>query len=83
MYSAANISQLSVGTRRFSSSDGRWLAYQSDQSSQYEIYVRPFPNVEDEQWLISNGGGTQPLWAPDGRELFYLGSWRETDGGRC
>ena len=44
---------------------GRWLAYQSDESGQYEIYVRPFPNVEDGQWLISSGGGTQPLWAPD------------------
>ena len=53
---------------------GRWLAYQSDESGQYEIYVRPFPNVEDGQWQISNGGGTRPLWAPDGRELFYLAS---------
>ena len=34
--------------------------------------MRPFPNVEDGQWLISRGGGTRPLWSPDGRELFYL-----------
>ena len=34
--------------------------------------MRPFPNVEDGQWLISRGGGARPLWAPDGRELFYL-----------
>ena len=54
------------------SPDGRWLAYESDASGQYEIYVRPFPNVEDGQWLISSGGGTRPLWSPDGRELFYL-----------
>ena len=54
------------------SPDGRWLAYQSNASGQNEIYVRPFPNVEDGQWLISSGGGTRPLWAPDGRELFYL-----------
>ena len=54
------------------SPDGRWLAYQSDASGQHEIYVRPFPNVEDGQWSISSGGGTRPLWSPDGRELFYL-----------
>ena len=54
------------------SPDGHWLAYQSDASGQLEIYVRPFPNVDDGRWHISRGGGTQPLWGPDGRELFYL-----------
>ena len=54
------------------SPDGRWLAYDSNSSGQSEIYVRPFPNVEDGQWLISSGGGTRPLWARDGQELFYL-----------
>jgi len=54
------------------SPNGRWLAYESDTSGQREIYVRPFPNVEDGHWLISKGGGERPLWAPDGRELFYL-----------
>ena len=54
------------------SPDGRWLAYQSNASGQGEIYVRPFPNVEEGQWLISSGGGTRPLWARDGQELFYL-----------
>ena len=58
------------------SPDGRWLAYQSDESGQDEIYVRPFPNVEDGQWLISRGGGTKPLWGPDGRELFYVADTR-------
>ena len=53
------------------SPDGRWLAYQSDESNQDEIYVRPFPLVGDGRWTISTGGGTQPLWAPNGRELFY------------
>ena len=53
------------------SPDGRWLAYQSDASGHFEVYVRPFPNVEDGQWLISRGGGTKPLWERDGRELFY------------
>ena len=56
------------------SSDGYWLAYQSDESGQYEVYVRPFPDVDEGRWQISQGGGTQPLWGPDGRELFYLSS---------
>ena len=40
-------------------SDGLWLAYESNASGQYEIYVRQFPNVEDGQWLISRGGGAR------------------------
>ena len=54
------------------SPDGRWMAYQSDESGQYEIYVRPFPNVEDGRWQVSNAGGADPLWSRDGRELFYV-----------
>ncbi len=54
------------------SPDGRWLAYSSDESGQTEIYVRPFPNVDEGQWQISRQGGNQPLWASDGSELFYL-----------
>ena len=54
------------------SPDGQWMAYQSDESGQYEIYVRPFPNVEGGRWQISNAGGSYPLWSPNGRELFYL-----------
>ena len=52
--------------------DSRWLAYQSDESGQDEVYVRPFPNVDEGQWQISRGGGEEPLWAPNGRELFYV-----------
>ena len=52
--------------------DGQLLAYQSDASGQYEIYVRPFPNVEDGQRVISRGGGTRPLWSREGHELFYV-----------
>ncbi len=55
------------------SPDGRWLAYESDSSGRFEIYVRPFPNVHAGQWLISTAGGTRPLWAPSGLELFYVG----------
>ena len=54
------------------SPDGRWLAYQSDEPGQIEIYVRPFPAVESGRWQISTSGGTRPLWSRDGRELFYL-----------
>ena len=54
------------------SSDGRWIAYESNASGPFEIYVRPFPDVDDGQWLVSTNGGQRPLWSPDGRELFYL-----------
>ena len=54
------------------SPDGRHMAYQSDASGEYEIYVRSFPDVDaGGQWQISTDGGIQPLWGPDGRELFY------------
>jgi len=53
------------------SPDGRWMAYQSDESGRYEVYVRPYPDVEAGRWLVSTAGGTSPKWSPDGRELFY------------
>ena len=54
------------------SPDGRWLAYQSNESNRNEIYVRAFPARDERRWLVSVGGGVKPLWARDGRELFYL-----------
>ena len=54
------------------SPNGRYLAYQSNESGRVEIFVRPFPQVDDGRWQISTGGGTRPLWSRDGRELFYL-----------
>lgn len=54
------------------SPDGRWLAYESDASGRFEVYVRPFPNVADGQWQVSTGGGIQPLWARNASELFFL-----------
>jgi serine/threonine-protein kinase len=54
------------------SPDGRWLAYQSNESGQVEIFVRPFPEVNTGHWQVSTGGGTRPLWARNGQELFYL-----------
>ena len=54
------------------SPDGRWLAYEANDSSRLEIYVRPFPDVNRGHWLVSTTGGTRPLWAPSGKELFYV-----------
>jgi Tol biopolymer transport system component len=54
------------------SPDGHWIAYQSNESGQVQIFVRPFPNVDSGRSLISPGGGTRPAWARNGRELFYL-----------
>ncbi|MBI3049747.1 MAG: serine/threonine-protein kinase [Acidobacteria bacterium] len=54
------------------SPNGRWIGYQSNDSGRDEIYVRPFPNVDAGRWQVSTGGGTRPLWARNGRELFYL-----------
>ena len=53
------------------SPDGRWMAYQSDESGRSEIYVRPFPDVNSARFQVSTNGGTRPLWSRDGRELFY------------
>jgi serine/threonine-protein kinase len=53
------------------SPDGRWLAYQSDESGRNEIYVRPFPEVESGRWQVSTGGGIAPRWSRNGLELFY------------
>jgi eukaryotic-like serine/threonine-protein kinase len=55
------------------SPDGRWLAYQSIETGQDQVYVRPFPDVNNGKWLISTDGGTKPVWSRNGRELFYLG----------
>jgi len=53
------------------SPSGRWIAYESNESGRYEIYVRPFPKVGEGKWQISSGGGEDPVWAPQGQELFY------------
>jgi serine/threonine-protein kinase len=52
------------------SPDGQWLAYVSDESGRNEIYVESYPRGRG-RWLTSAGGGTEPVWSSDGRELFY------------
>ncbi|MFC1841271.1 adenylate/guanylate cyclase domain-containing protein [Thermodesulfobacteriota bacterium] len=56
------------------SPDNQYIAYTSYETGQGEIYVRPFPDVEKGKWQISQGGGTNPLWSSDERELFYISS---------
>ncbi len=55
-----------------------WLAYVSDESGQDEIYVRPFPNVNDGKWILSSDGRQDPLWSGDGSELFYRSNGGQT-----
>jgi len=55
------------------SPDGRWLAYASDESGRFEVYVQPFPRGGG-KWQVSSEGGCAPLWARNGKQLFYL--WR-------
>jgi Tol biopolymer transport system component len=53
------------------SPNGRWMAYQSNESGQNEIFVRPFPDVDSDRQKVSTDFGFMPRWSPDGRELFY------------
>ena len=52
------------------SPDGRWLAYYSNESGRYEVYVRPFPGPGG-KWQISTNGGGVPTWSRARHELFY------------
>jgi Tol biopolymer transport system component len=54
----------------------RWIAYSSNETGRFEVYVRDFP-AGDRKWQVSSGGGWLPRWRADGRELFYL-----AQGGR-
>jgi eukaryotic-like serine/threonine-protein kinase len=55
------------------SPDSRWLAYSSNEQGENEVFVRPFPDVNGGKWQVSSGGGSAPVWAHSGRELFYVG----------
>lgn len=52
------------------SPDGRWIAYISNKSGRWEVYVQPYPSTGG-KWQISTEGGTEPVWNRNGRELFF------------
>jgi serine/threonine protein kinase len=62
--------EFNEGLAQFSP-DGHWIAYESDKTGRYEIYVRPFPGPGSDV-LASNSGGNQVRWSPNGKELFYV-----------
>jgi serine/threonine-protein kinase len=53
------------------SPDGRWIAYLSNRTGEYQIAVRPFPDVEQREWIVSTGEGYDARWSPDGDALLY------------
>jgi serine/threonine-protein kinase len=59
------------------SPDGRWLAYVSTETGEAQVFVRPFPAVQQGKWQISTAGGDAPAWSHDSRELVF----RSADGG--
>jgi eukaryotic-like serine/threonine-protein kinase len=58
------------------SPDGRWVAYASNESGIWEVYVSPFPEANS-KWQVSRGGGEEPRWRNDGKELFYISAERK------
>jgi Tol biopolymer transport system component len=69
--SGAFLKAASVLTNGQFSPDGKWVAYASNETGKWEIYVTSFPEPRG-KWQISTGGGEQPRWRSDGKELFYL-----------
>jgi eukaryotic-like serine/threonine-protein kinase len=55
------------------SPDGRWLAYDCQDSSRFEVYITTFP-AGGSKWMVTNEGGAEPRWSKDGKELFYVNS---------
>ena len=51
---------------------GRWLAYQSNEGGDRDVYVRPFPDVDGGLWKVSAAGGAYPVWSAGGDELYFL-----------
>jgi serine/threonine-protein kinase len=54
------------------SPDGKWLAYASDEGGRFEVFVRPFPDIQSGRFQISTAGGEAPRWNRQGTELFYI-----------
>jgi eukaryotic-like serine/threonine-protein kinase len=55
------------------SPNGKWLAYMSDESKRYEVYVQTFPNPGG-KWQVSVNGGGKPVWSRDAKELYFIGA---------
>ena len=53
------------------SPDGRWIAFASNESGKFEVYVQAFPTSQG-KWQVSTGGGAHPVWSKNGKEIFYL-----------
>jgi Tol biopolymer transport system component len=53
------------------SPDGKYVAYEGSETGRAEIYVRTYPDLDGGKWQISTDGGNEPLWGPDGSELFF------------
>jgi serine/threonine protein kinase len=53
------------------SPDGRWVAYETNESGQFQVVVQPF-SMPSSKWPVSTGGGTQPRWSADGKELYFI-----------
>ncbi len=53
------------------SPDGKWIAYSSDESGSYEVYVQPYP-ATGAKWQVSKDGGTRPKWRRDAKEIYWL-----------
>ena len=64
------------------SPDGAWVAYQSNESGQMEVYVTDFPDAT-RKWQVSRDGGTSPDWRSDGREIYFKESGRITSYNVC
>src|SRR5205823_1052435 len=54
------------------SPDGKWMAYESNESGRPEIYIRPFPDTKGGPWQVSRAGGTRVTWRQDGKEIFFI-----------
>jgi len=78
--SGAGIKPFLKGNAHYSnaqfSPDGKWVAYASDESGDWEVYVTTYPQASG-KWQVSRGGGTEPRWRGDGKEMFYLGPHEE------
>jgi len=59
------------------SPDGRFVAFSWNPSAEDEVYVRPFDRARTRQWRVTAGGGTQPRWSKDGKQIYFLGAGKK------